>query len=975
MDPELRDILGRVSDDQVGGPHTHVTFYGPSSRWNIKSHNLMTFWTDYCSLIDRKMNGSQGIPREPFANLCLAERPQSIMPVICKMILKFHANDDEDWEPYTESFLAEVVSIFQTIIDNNFNLSADKPELMATVLESESYWYEDSPEKQRAFVKCEIKIQFPYAHADTGLQTQIIYPKVLEMLHTNNVFQYLTQQPIGSWDQILNIQAPHEPLALYGSGEVQGRYKLILSHIWPYIEPDSEPIEIPLERAFIPINHAHFQQQALTEEFLHNKSSEKLLPLFLSVGYWPTVLHPKENRAANNTLHTLTINPAQTPTYGMNQNVQDEVISDLELCERLLPILKVDRYSSEPFWLDIGRALYRSDDGAENGVMAWIRHSEKAMTTATHIPDFMRAAGTIALTCRTIYHTFANSFISVKTLAWYARQDNPELYANWHRGWCKPAMDKAVNTNDDDDISTAFYRQFWLDFIYCPIGKGKWFQFKKHRWNEVYQGLDVKVTISGSFLRRFELARQVLTNQITASNDEGFRSTGEQSLKKLGRLIHDLKSVPSKGRFETNFKEKFKHENFINLLDSNPDLMGVTNGVLEAMDNYIVHRAGKPEDYVSMCNNIPYYSDYNWDHPLVVECMKWFQQVYPDPALKHHFLKLASSCLKGLNSDKIFPMMSGNGNNSKSMIVKLFENTFGMYCIKLDFTVVTTRSNNSSGPTPQLARSKSTKLIFIDEPPDDVPLFKDLIKKWVGGDSFFSRFLNDNGGDVKVTFKIFVICNNPPIFANPDQATKDRVKIIPHLAKWVDDAPETEEEQIKLRRFKRNRFFEKRIPTLAPAFLWILTQYFPQYCQEGLVDPPIITESTNTYWRENDMYAQFASDTIQEVFLPDGSRDANARVTLQDIYNEFKAWYKDTFPGSKIPDRAAVKTELSSRWGRMYGNGWNGIRIIANDTGAGGNMLGGGFVNLPVTKPPHGAENKPLQLVVAPAPPAGSVVF
>ncbi len=58
MDPELRNILGKVSDEQVGGPHTHVTLFGPQQRYSIKHHNLTTFWEEYCSLVDRKMNGA-----------------------------------------------------------------------------------------------------------------------------------------------------------------------------------------------------------------------------------------------------------------------------------------------------------------------------------------------------------------------------------------------------------------------------------------------------------------------------------------------------------------------------------------------------------------------------------------------------------------------------------------------------------------------------------------------------------------------------------------------------------------------------------------------------------------------------------------------------------------------------------------------------------------------------------------------------
>jgi hypothetical protein len=125
--------------------------------------------------------------------------------------------------------------------------------------------------------------------------------------------------------------------------------------------------------------------------------------------------------------------------------------------------------------------------------------------------------------------------------------------------------------------------------------------------------------------------------------------------------------------------------------------------------------------------------------------------------------------------------------------------------------------------------------------------------------------------------------------------------------------------------------FEKRIPILAPAFLWIISQYYPYYFSEGLKDPAIVTEHTESYWRDNDVYAQFAADNIQEVYTPGGDRDSSARVTLTEIYTEFKIWFRDAFPGTKPPERSIVRTELSSRWGRMHGNAWHGIRIITNE--------------------------------------------
>ena len=943
MDPELRDLLRTTATDCVGDSHTHVSLYGQHARWTIRPHNLTNFWTGYCDLVDRKTNGRDGVPPDPSALLCLAERPQEVMPTIARLLFRFQTdpNDNQNWEPYDDEFLQALCSTYQTVLAEYFRITTDTQlELAVAVLESTTHWYEEKEEGQR-FMNMEVRLQFPYARIDAGMQNRIVRPRVIQLLRNNNIMSKMQRQPIGDWEQIISSAITDAPVLMYGSSDEPGRPKLTLTHIWgpitsEMIESGIQPGDIDLCDAFVPINHSHVNQRAVDAAIFDSQPDLKYwIPMFLSLGYWPSVLMPREevNDGGRFTtqLRMMNTQNEQQRIFGTGGRPREEVHeSDSELCERMLPMIDQKRFFREAFWIDIGRALYMSNEAGENGLRSWIRHTERALVGVTEIPEYMRTAETLADTCGNLYKTFANSSITVRTLAWYAREDSRERYSNWHRDWCMSSMERALSCLHTD-VSEALHRVYWLDFAYCPIGKGKWFQFKNHRWFEAHQGIALRKAISSDFMRRFEKARAVLTQHITSSNDDSFKANAEISVKKITSLIAKLKTVGFKNSVMMAVCEEFSDEKFMSLLDSNSDLTGVTNGVLEVLGNHVLFRSAKPEDYVSMCTNVPFSQDYTWKNPLVQECMKWLGQVFGDRPLLHHFLKFAASCLKGRNSDKIFPIFTGEGDNSKSMIVKLFEATFSSYCIKFDMANVTGRNSNASGATPQLARAKSTRIAFMDEPADDVPMNKEVIKRWVGGDSFFSRFLHDNGSDVQVTFKLVLTCNKVPVIPNADKAIKNRTRLFPFLATWVDDAPEDEAEQYRLRRFKRNQFFERRIPILAPAFLWIMSQYYPHYATEGLTDPSIVTETTETYWRENDIYAQFAADSIQEVYNDKGERDAAARATLSEIYSEFKLWFRDAFPGTKVPERSVVRSELSSRWGRLHGNAWHGIRVVTEN--------------------------------------------
>jgi phage/plasmid-associated DNA primase len=281
----------------------------------------------------------------------------------------------------------------------------------------------------------------------------------------------------------------------------------------------------------------------------------------------------------------------------------------------------------------------------------------------------------------------------------------------------------------------------------------------------------------------------------------------------------------------------------------------------------------------------------------------------------------------------------------------------GVYCIKFPVSMLTEKFMNSSGPNPQLARAKGARVAFLDEPEDDVSLQKGTIKRYTGGDSFFARLLQDNGGDVEATFKMILVCNKVPVIPNADKAIKNRTRLFPFLSTWSDKAPLDPAEQMRKRMFKKDPNFEKRIPKLAPAFLWLMTEYFHTYATEGLPDPTIVTEYTDNYWRDNDVYAQFAAEKIQEVFVDENftQHDTNAKLSLTELYAEFKEWFKINFPSIKVPQRTFVKAEYQHRWGKMMNNSWLGIKMV-DDSVEEAVVVGGG-------KPGGIAGKKPLGAV------------
>ena len=915
MDSELKNLLNQTATEADNDSFTHLTTYDTIKRWVIKPNNQTDFWKGYCSLADQNNK------------LCLAERVLSNTPIIVNLKLKFNITNNEEFKSaYDTDFLTHICHIYQSAIIETINIDEkEQIELIVSVMESKSYYYEINSSDR--YLTMDIKLQFPFCRIDVGFQKRTIRARAIKLLNDTKALNKLLIKPVGDWNQIISDDFD-SPVMMFGSTETPEQPKLKLSHNWHWItkemiDENEEIEELNLEDIFFPENHKSVQDGIIEEYiFEEHENIEFWLPVIFSLDYWSVVSYPKADDGGRFIQESKPIDFINSDKIDWSSTPMEE--STIELCEKMLFVLNKERYYEEPSWLDIGKALNHCTKSKEEGLLLWIKYTENVLkSNKRDIPKYMTILGDMKSTMRVLYRSFAGKAITEKTMGTYARIDDPEGYAKWHMKWCSYPISKSLN-GSHTDIAAAAGRVYWLDFLYCPITK-RWFIFRDGKWNHDIDALLITKYISDDFIKRLEILKSEIRSQVNNSNDEGVKETGNTTIIKIYALIMKLKFVPFKNNIIIALKSELLNVKFDKSCDANPNILGLSNGVLEVVGGNVHFRAAKPEDYVLMNTKVAYDDSFTWDSPEVVAVMAWMTQTFPDPKLKLHFLKFAASCIKGRNSDKIFPIFTGEGNNSKSMIVKLFMQTFGEYAIKFDMANVTGRNNNAGNASPHLARAKSVRLGFMDEAADDVPMHKETIKRVVGGDSFYTRKLHDNGGDIEVFFKLILSCNKVPIIPKADTAIKNRVKIFPYLGTWTSDMTKLGEPNTYL----MNETFEDDIPSMVPAFMWILVQHYPIYNIEKLKDPEIVTEYTKKYWEENDVYAQFAADCIVV------TDDKNAKVSFIEMYSRFRIWWKDSFDGVKMPDKPLIKRDLQARWGHLAGKYFLGISMVEDDYGVG----------------------------------------
>jgi phage/plasmid-associated DNA primase len=923
MNYNLHELLKDLSENDDDKNYTHVTTYD-NTKWVIHNQNMTSLWEQYCALVHKEATNDE-------SHLCLAEYPMNDMPLIQEFIFKFEDDGADNWEPYDEQFICWLCYLYQKILKDFFNI-VDSQQLTVVVLESINHWIENDTKGEYLLFK--LRIQFPYAKISVKEQDTLIRQEMMTLLRKNNIMAKMQRQPMGDWDSMMSKNIKSTPILLYGSQSTDKVPKLKLIHIWPDIaldllESNEEPGELDIDDVFTINDHTLvFNGVINTQIFKDDLINEYWLPLYLSIHYGSNVLLLKNNTKKKR---------KNDVSYAFNKDKTKVIKEDaLDFAETLLKLINPNRFLQESFWLDIGRALYNTN--CKNGLLMWTKYTLQVTKMLTKLPLFINKlinkhdldhVDIVTEACRQQYDTFGTSHISVKTLGIYAREDDLEGYKKWHTQWCVEAMETALS-GLEVDVCEALYRFHWLDFVYDNHNK-KWFHFK-HGWSETSEGVLLKKDISNNFMKKFEEIRVNLSLQSKDSDEEQFKKDSDVTLKKLNLLICKLKTVPFKSKLMIEAKEKFEFDRFSSLLNKNRELTGVKNGVLEVIGQDIIFRKAKPEDFVSMSTSVPFHDYFHWEHPLVVETMNWMFQTYEED-LAHHFLKFSSSGFIGKNIDKILPILTGNGDNSKSMIIKLFEETFGPYLVKVPASLFTEKKADSGNATPQIAQMRDCRWAIMDEADNEISMKKNAIKKFTGGDSFFGRFLQENGGKIDLTAKIMVITNDVPPITEADEAVKKRIKIIPHLRKWVDDPEAAQKTDPNTKYFKKDTQFEKRIPVLASAFLWILTQYFPRYMTEGLQDPPTVVEYTEEYWKNNDVYGIFISERTTEVYKDNqpNERDTSSTVSMNDLLQEFKSFFRTSYPSDSVPGRDIIKSQMVKRWGRYPKGGWQGYALVDGD--------------------------------------------
>lgn len=308
-------------------------------------------------------------------------------------------------------------------------------------------------------------------------------------------------------------------------------------------------------------------------------------------------------------------------------------------------------------------------------------------------------------------------------------------------------------------------------------------------------------------------------------------------------------------------QHEVRDEKFLQLLDSNKDVLSVTAGIVDLKTQTLRPRVR--EDYFSKALDMVY----DPAHPL----LPLIRQLMADitlserldrPEYLEFFQRLLGYGFTGHTSLEIFAIFLGSGSNGKSMMHWLLDGALQhLFYAAPKSLMARTRDANAGGTSSHIMALKGKRMAGIEELPDD-ELDENQIKTFSGGGKVSGRRLHHEQESFVV--EALVLANaNDMIKLPPTLAIKRRVVFCPFDGKfYYEDDPEA-----SLRFDPSNKMHFIRDDTLKareeliPAFFAWVVEGAAKWYKHGLGKTPSCCDAVKRVFQaSNDKVQCFIDD-------------------------------------------------------------------------------------------------------------------
>lgn len=902
----LKDLKKFLND--YSAEEDEWNFRQGKTYWNVPRNAYLPFLI----LFSRCANQNEGFS-DPFY-----ENPTNESPISIILNFKFRTHFEDPVKIYTSEVLNDIMRVVtNTIRHSTCSFSPSEKDFHSII----SF---GTPEKDsNGITTFPLKIVYPNFRINSTFIERAILQELNDDLLSDDVAGiFPLQLQNGDQDNFVCY-------SIYQTGIPMddGRnYYMAYALSCPIVSDDEIVFMESIEELFDVSDHKlalEIDFKRLTETRHSNENPLLWVPLVLSQEF---------------TMTTKTVPPG---SYHIQSNFNCDTFGEIDVSASNLRDTKISlindmfrmwnprRVADETDWRTMGEIICTVYEGKLAGSYIWSQLTRKMISRSINvIPMFMK--GGIRDSCLREYIKFRVNRKTPITAMWVAREDNPEKFSKWHWDWCRPAFEKAIISGLHADVAVAIYRAMILDFVCINNRKSTvWFSIRSGRFEEIsdaFLSKEITTTMNGYLYRIFTMLLRQFRNDDTTSEERR-----NQLLDGIRDLIANLKTNHYKRNVICESKGLFENNHIVKFMNKDHEILGVTNGVLIATMNGISFRASRPEDYVSKCAGTGYYEDmFDENHEMIKFIRNWDKKNLHDEDLNQFFRDWKSSILRGKNPEKKILIGTGVGNNSKTTVLQVIDATLGDYSVSMSTSAFTSISKDPNSPSPAWAQTDGVRLISSEEFDQNFMLKTAIINLITGNGSINARLLNENGGNIKILFKVFFAMNYVPSFCDPSPAVRNRVVIIPFNTIYKVGAPVDPEEQERTRTYEVDQQFEDKMDDMKAAYLWDMVDNYKGYLKRKLREcPKASIRATDEYWERADPIYRF----IKSSYTPHqrNKEDKSCMVTFDELYGSYKIWYKCEMPEARIPSSDITFRSVKFHWGEpdVEGNNraWYGVKM------------------------------------------------
>lgn len=340
------------------------------------------------------------------------------------------------------------------------------------------------------------------------------------------------------------------------------------------------------------------------------------------------------------------------------------------------------------------------------------------------------------------------------------------------------------------------------EMLYVPE-IDNWYTWAGHQWRKATD-VEIQYRAKQTVLHLVEEAKSIEPAQLPEFFDFCKES---QRVKMVNAMITLAKSEP-----EIMVP--------ISVMDANPNLLGVRNGVVDLATG--VFREGRKDDYITLsmgCEYIP-----NAQCPLFDQTL--IDVFKGDSEMAEFFMRCIGYALLGRPKEAMLFIAFGSGSNGKSTLLGLAQRVFGSYAKSADAgTFISDGGSRSAGGAREdLLRLKGARFVYVNEPDEGGELREGIVKSMTGGDTITARGLfATSSTEFTPTWATFMPTNHKPIIKGTDHGIWRRLTLIPFERNFDDDPL-----------IKKDKERQEKLLAEMPGVLNRFLQAAMRYKQQGL---------------------------------------------------------------------------------------------------------------------------------------------